>query len=153
MLSKTKSFVLVIDEFTFLLEKDFAIESFLASAIDKYKEESLMKLVISGSYVGLIEKMTKYGSHSYVRFNHILFIRPFDYYYSSLFYKNYSNEDKLIAYAVFGGLPYFNSLINPKISIIENIKNLIIQRDSILEYELKQWIYHMSVNIVIKQMT
>ena len=64
-LSETKKFVLIIDEFTFLLEKDFSIESFLASAIDMHKEDSQMKLIISGSYVGLIEKMLEYGSHSY----------------------------------------------------------------------------------------
>ena len=35
------------------------------------------------------------SSHSYGRFNHILAIRPFDYYLSSFFYPNYSNEDKI----------------------------------------------------------
>lgn len=139
-LSQKIEFVLVIDEFTFLLEKDFSVESFLASAIDKYKEESKMKLIISGSYVGLIEKMLEYGSHSFGRYNHILKIAPFNYYDSALFYSNYSDEDKIIAYSVFGGLPYFNSLINPNISIIENIKRLILKKDSILEIELNQMI-------------
>lgn len=138
--SETRKFVLIIDEFSFLLEKDFAIESYLASAIDMHKEYSQIKLIISGSYVGLMEKMIEYGSHSYGRFNHILIIRPFDYYLSSKFYPKYSDEDKFIAYSVFGGLPYFNSLIDPKKSIEENIKNLIIKPDSILELELNQMI-------------
>lgn len=139
-ISETKKFILVIDEFTFLLEKDFAIESYLAAAIDIHKENSKMKLIISGSYVGLIEKMIDYGSHSYGRFNHILFIRPFSYYESANFYPNYSEEDKFIAYSVFGGLPYFNSLIDTNLSIIDNIKNLIIKPDSLLEMELNQMI-------------
>lgn len=139
-LSERKKIILIIDEFTFLLEKDFAIESYLASAIDLYKEKSQMKLIISGSYVGLMEKMMEYGSHSYGRFNHILFIRPFDYYESALFYPNYRNEDKLIAYSVFGGLPYFNSLIDTSKTIIDNIINLIVKKDSILEMELNQMI-------------
>ncbi|UKI51161.1 MAG: hypothetical protein L6U99_07605 [Clostridium sp.] len=40
-------------------------------------------------------KMIEYGSHSFGRFNHILLVRPFDYYISSLFYENYSLEDKI----------------------------------------------------------
>ena len=139
-LSETKKFVLIIDEFTFLLEKDFSIESFLASAIDMHKEDSKMKLIISGSYVGLIEKMLEYGSHSYGRFNHLLVIKPFDYFESSLFYPNYSDEDKFKTYAVFGGLPYFNSLINSSLTVEENIKKLIIQEDSVLENELEKMI-------------
>ena len=139
-LSETKKFALIIDEFSFLLEKDFAIESYLASAIDMHKEYSKIKLIISGSYVGLMQKMIEYGSHSYGRFNHILIIRPFDYYLSAKFYPNYSEEDKFIAYSVFGGLPYFNSLIDQNKSVEENIKNLVIKPDSILELELNQMI-------------
>lgn len=138
--SKNHEFVLIIDEFTFLLEKDFAIESYLATAIDMHKEESKIKLIISGSYVGLMQKMMSYGSHSYGRFNHILFVRPFDYFTSSLFYHDYSDEDKIMTYAVFGGLPYFNSLIDTSKSPLDNIKNLIIKKDSLLEFELNQMI-------------
>ena len=139
-LSETRQFVLIIDEFSFLLEKDFAIESYLASAIDLHKEKSLLKLIISGSYVGLMQKMIEYHSHCYGRFNHIFIIRPFDYYQAANFYPNYSDEDKLIAYSVFGGLPYFNSLIDSSLPIEENIKKLIVKPDSILETELNQMI-------------
>ncbi len=138
--SLEKEFVFVIDEFSFLLEEDFSIESSLAIAIDKYKNESKMKLIISGSYVQLIEKMIDSTSHCYGRFTNILLIRPFDYYESSLFYPNYSDEDKFICYSVFGGLAYFNSLINDSKSVEDNICSLIIKKDSILEAELNQMI-------------
>lgn len=139
-LSIGKEYVLVIDEFSFLLDDDFSIESSLAVAIDKYKNKSKLKLIISGSYVTIMKKMIEYGSHSYGRFNHIMLIRPFDYYTSSLFYENYSSEDKIKMYSIFGGLPYFNSLINPSISANENIINLIIKKDSIIEHELNEMI-------------
>jgi len=139
-LSIDKEYVLVIDEFSFLLDDDFSIESSLAVAIDKYKNKSKLKLIISGSYVTIMKKMIEYGSHSYGRFNHIMLICPFDYYTSSLFYENYSPEDKIKMYSIFGGLPYFNSLINSSISANENIINLIIKKDSIIEHELNEMI-------------
>lgn len=108
-----KKYVLVIDEFSFLLENDFSIESSLAIAINRYKKESMLKLVLSGSYVTLITKMIEFNSHCYGRFNHILLIKPFDYFLSSFFYPDYSNEDKIKRYSIFG-IPYFNSLIDPK---------------------------------------
>lgn len=134
-------YILIIDEFSFLLENDFSVESFLAASIDKYKNDAKLKLIISGSYVTLMTKMIEYGSHSYGRFNHILLIRPFDYYMSSLFYKNYSDEDKIKMYSVFGGIPYFNSLIDNKKSADQNIIDLIVKEDSILEYEIKEMIF------------
>ena len=139
-ISQEQDYVLVIDEFSFLLEDDFTIESSLAVAIDKYKNESKLKIIISGSYVTMMTKMIEYGSHSYGRFNHILFIRPFDYYTSALFYPNYSNEDKIKMFSVFGGIPYFNSLIDPKITADENIIRLLVKKDSILEHEINEMV-------------
>lgn len=138
--SLNHKFVFVIDEFSFLLEDDFTIESALARAIDKYKNNSMMKLFVSGSYITLMTKMIEYGSHSFGRFNHILLVRPFDYYTSSLFYENYSLEDKIKMYSVFGGMPYFNSLINSNLSADDNIINLIVKQDSILEHEINEMI-------------
>lgn len=140
--SVNQEFILIIDEFSFLLEEDFSIESVLAACIDIYKNISKLKLIISGSYVTIMQKMIEYGSHSYGRFNHVLLIRPFDYFTSSLFYENYSNEDKIKTYSVFGGLPYFNSLIDSNLSVEENIFNLIIKKDSILEHELNEMILY-----------
>lgn len=138
--SMKKKFVLIIDEFSFLLDEDYTIESSLAVAIDKYKEYSKLKLLVSGSYVTMMTKMIEYGSHSYGRFNHILLIRPFDYYESSLFYPNYKDEDKIKMYSVFGGIPYFNSLIDNTKSADQNIIDLIVKEDSILEHEINEMI-------------
>lgn len=138
--SCNNNFVLVIDEFSFLLDDDFSIESSLAIAIDKYKNDTKLKLIISGSYISLMEHMVEYGSHCYGRFNHILLIKPFDYLTSSLFYPNYKDEDKIKMYSVFGGIPYFNSLINPNLSSDENIIELIVKENSILEHEVTEMI-------------
>lgn len=134
--SEEQEFVFAINEVTFLLEKDFSIQSCLAVAIDKYQGRSKINLVLSGSSVGLIRKMLDGHAHTFGRFSHIHAIRPLDNYESSLFYPNDSSEDKFIAYAVFGGLSYFNSLIDSSKIVIENMKSRIIRNDSILEAEL-----------------
>lgn len=136
--SINEEYILVLDEFSFLLSEDFSIESSLAVAIDRYKSKSHIHLIISGSYVGLMEKMISKDSHSYGRFNHIILLRPFDYYMSSMFYPNYSLEDKIMLYSVFGGVPYFNSLIDTNKGALENIFDLVIKADSICEHEISE---------------
>lgn len=136
--SVDEEYVLALDEFSFLLNEDFTIESSLAVAIDKYKAKSKIHLFISGSYVGLMEKMIDKSSHSYGRFNHIFSLKAFDYYDSALFYTNYSKEDKIMLYSVFGGVPYFNSLIDTNKTALENIFDLVIKEDSICEHEINE---------------
>ena len=130
--------VLFIDEFSFLLEEDKSIESLIANIIDEYKDRSKIKLILSGSYIGLMNEMLEYTSHSYGRFNHIFLIRSFDYFDSSKFYPNYTPEEKFITYSVFGGIPFFNSLLDTKKTPLENIYSLILYRDGILEHEIKE---------------
>ncbi len=138
--SLKEEIIFIIDEFSFLLDGDFSIESLLASTIDKYKSDSNIKLFISGSYVSLMKQMVEYESHSYGRFTHILLIRPFNYYESSLFYPNYSDEDKMMIYSVLGGIPFFNSLIDTSKGALDNIIDLVIKKDSILEHEINEMI-------------
>lgn len=131
-------FTFIIDEFSFLLQSNDAIDSSLAIAIDKYKRKSKMKLIISGSYVQILKEMISANAHLYGRFTHIISLKPMDYLTSSMFYPNYSNEDKVKMYSVFGGIPYFNSLIDSSLSAEENIINLIVKKDSILEHEINE---------------
>lgn len=145
--STEEQFTLFLDEFSFLLSEDFSIESSLASAIDKYKSKSNLHLIVSGSYIGLMEKMISKESHSYGRFNHIILLHPFDYYTSSLFYPDYSPQDKIMLYSVFGGVPFFNSLIDTNKSALENIYDLVIKADSICEREINETILAETIKV------
>ena len=55
--SMHEKFVFVIDEFSFLLPSDQSVDSALAVAIDKWKNSSRMKLVVSGSYVQILKEI------------------------------------------------------------------------------------------------
>ena len=62
-------------------------------------------------------------------------IKPFDYLESSLFFPNYSNVDKLLAYGILGGVPRYLESFHPDKGIKENIASRIIQNGSILHEE------------------
>lgn len=63
-----------------------------------------------------------------------------DYYESSLFYPNYSAEDKVRIYSVFGGIPYYNRLIDDSKSVKENIIELIASNGARLENEVSMYL-------------
>ena len=138
--SEEENIVFVIDEFSFLLEADKSIDSSLAIAIDHYKGSSHLKLVVSGSYVKLMEDMIDANAPLYGRFNHILQVQPFDYYTASMFYPHYTDEEKIYMYSIFGGIAYFNSLIDDRKSPKENVLDLIVRENSILEHEVNETI-------------
>lgn len=63
-----------------------------------------------------------------------------DYYESSMFYPNYSAEDKVRIYSVFGGVPYYNRLIDDSKSAQENIIDLIASDGARLENEVSMYL-------------
>ena len=67
-------------------------------------------------------------------------LKQMDYYESSLFYPNYSAEDKVRIYSVFGGIPYYNRLIDDSKSVKENIIELIASNGARLENEVSMYL-------------
>lgn len=126
----SRDLIVVIDEFTYLTEVDRSFESMLQGLIDAYKDKTNIKIIISGSEIGMYENLFSHSRPLFNRQTFSLHLKECDYYESSLYYPNYSNEDKTRTYAVFGGLPYYLSQIDDTISLRENICQLIISENA-----------------------
>ena len=63
-------------------------------------------------------------------------LKPMDYYESAEFYPGFSPEDKVRIYSVFGGIPYYNRLVDDGLTVKENIIELIASPDARLEDEV-----------------
>ena len=110
--SKDQKIVLILDEFTYLMSTNKEILSVIQNIIDQVLIGSNMKLIISGSHVGMVEDALSYKKTMYGRSTFKLKIEPFDYYDSAKFYPNILNDDKVRLYSVFGGVPFYTSKIN-----------------------------------------
>ena len=124
--------LLVLDEYSYLLDRTY-IDSFLQSRMDQYKDNSQMKIILSGSYIDIMDQLLDINNPLHGRFKYKIRLEAFDYYEASNFYKNASLEDKIKYYAVFGGVPYYLSLINENKSFEENVKDLILSEYAPLE--------------------
>ncbi len=132
--------ILVLDEYPYLRATVKGLDSILQALIDKYRETSLLKLVICGSYVETMKSLLTVDNPLYGRVDRTINLKQMDYLDSSLFYAGFSDEDKVRLYSVFGGIPYYNRLINPNLSVKQNIIELIASNGSRLENEVSMYL-------------
>ena len=138
--SKEQKLILIIDEFPFLIEASKTIVSDLRDFIDEYNSTSTMKIILSGSFAEVMKSLNDGASEAYGRFTSIISLEPFDYFDSSKFYSNYKDEDKILMYSIFGGVPFINKLINSEKTPLENLKCLLLEKNSIVQLEVENTI-------------
>ena len=138
--SEKEPMILVLDEYPYLRENSKGLDSVLQSVIDHYKDTSNMKLIVCGSYVDTMKALLERQNPLYGRIDLTLNLKPMDYYDSALFYPEFSEEDKVRLFSVFGGIPYYNRLIDEKKSVRENIIELIASSGARLENEVAMYL-------------
>ncbi len=132
--------ILVLDEYPYLRETVTGIDSILQSLIDRYKDTTHLKLILCGSYVEIMKSLLARENPLYGRVDLAIDLKPMDYYESAMFYASFSSEDKVHLYSVFGGIPYYNRLIDPALSVRENIQELISAPGARLENEVSMYL-------------
>lgn len=138
--AEEKPLVLVLDEYPYLRENMQGLDSILQSVIDKYKDTSRMKLILCGSYVETMKELLTKQNPLFGRVDMTIDLKPMDYYESALFYEGFSSADKVRLYSVFGGIPYYNRLIDSKKTVEENIIDLIASPGARLENEVSMYL-------------
>lgn len=139
-LATKEKMILVLDEYPYLRESVKGMDSILQSLIDQYRNTSKLTLIILGSYVEVMTSLLEKENPLYGRVDLTIDLKQMDYYESSLFYPNYSSEDKVRIYSVFGGIPYYNRLIDDSKSVKENIIELIASNGARLENEVSMYL-------------
>lgn len=139
-LSTQEKIVLVLDEYPYLRESVKGMDSILQALIDKYRSSANLTFIILGSYVEVMHSLIEHSNPLYGRADLTIDLKQMDYYESSFFYPNYSAEDKVRIYSVFGGIPYYNRLVDDSKSVKENIIELIASSGARLENEVSMYL-------------
>ena len=129
--------VIIIDEFPFIADSNPSVKSILQHTIDHdWKNNNNLFLILCGSSVSFMETDVM-GSKSplHDRQTSSLEILPFDYFESSLFFPDYTNEEKLLAYGILGGIPRYLEAFDGNLTIEKNISGKIIRNGAYLHEE------------------
>ena len=135
--AQDKELILVIDEYPYIRKVVEGLDSIIQSFIDNNKSTSKLKLILCGSYVETMKSLLSEENPLFGRFDLVMNLKAMDYYDSSLFYKDFSDEDKVRLYSVFGGIPYYNRRIDSSKTVKQNIIDLIASPGSRFENEVQ----------------
>jgi len=135
---KKKRFVLVVDEFPYLIESNRAIPSLFQKAWDEYWSKSDIFLILLGSSIAMMEtEVLGYRSPLYGRRTGQWKVDPMTFAAVSNFRKRKPFEDRLMHYAIAGGIPaYWLQFPNDK-DFFKNMKDHVLKKGQILYEEVE----------------
>lgn len=132
--------IIVIDEYPYLRDCVTGCDSIFQALIDNYKDSLNVTLFFLGSYVDTMKALMKRENPLYGRIDTFLDLKPMNYYDSVKFYPNFSDEDKVKIYSVFGGIPYYNQYVDDKKTVKDNIIELVSSENSRLINEIPDYL-------------
>ena len=132
-LAKIKRIVFVIDEYPYVARASKSFASTLQFLIDKNKDTSELFLILCGSSMSYMEDhVLAYKAPLYGRRTAQFKIKPFEFLEACRYFKNFSDEDKALAYGIVGGTPQYLMQFDDTLSIEQNIKNTLLNPSSFI---------------------
>ena len=129
--------LLVIDEFPYMCKNNASIPSILQNLWDEVLKDENIMIVLCGSAMSFIEKeLLAEKNPLYGRATGIYKMTEMGFYDAVKFFPGYSDRDKVLAYAVLGGIPHYLRQFSPKLSLTDNIKQNILTKGCALYSEV-----------------
>ena len=114
--------VVVLDEFTYLIDADPAVPSIVQRIWDTLLADTRIMLVLCGSYVGMMEQhVLAYRAPLYGRRTAQWQLVPLGFWDAQAFLPGLSAPDRVRTYAVLGGVPAYQLQFDNRASLATNI--------------------------------
>lgn len=130
-------FVVVIDEFPYLVERDDAIPSVFQLICDEVLPDTRVSLIILGSSIQMMEQLLSEKSPLYGRQTGMLKIKPFGIVEAHMMFPSDNLADLVHKYGFFGGSPFYLSLLDPHKGLMDNTTELVLLRSGRLFEEVE----------------
>lgn len=130
--------LIVIDEFPYMCKSNNSIPSILQNLWDSELKDSNVMIILCGSAMSFIEKeLLAEKNPLYGRATGIYKMNAMGFYDAAKFFPDYSAKDKVLAYSILGGIPHYLRQWNPKLSVVDNIKQNILTKGCVLYSEVE----------------
>lgn len=127
--------LLVLDEFQHLAKTDDTVISRLSDFYELVKHEELpLFIIISGSSISFFEKQVAVGG-VFGRRTFGGLLSPLGYRDAGAFFPDWDPADRLRAWAILGGMPYYLEQFEPDKSLGWNIREHMLRRNQVLYNE------------------
>ena len=137
-LRSDKKTLVIIDEFQYMFIGNKAIPSTLQNEWDVYLSKSNIMLVLCGSAMSFIEQKVLGGKNPlYGRATAIFKMKELPFSDAVRFFPKFTPQEKVIVYSILGGVPHYLKQFSPELNLVENIKQNILSRETILYNEIE----------------
>jgi uncharacterized protein len=117
--------LVVLDEFSYLVESDPALPSVVQRFWDRVGRTSKLRLVLCGSATTVLEGLGAERAPLFGRFTGRLQVHPFSYRDAAAFHPSLSPERQALVYGILGGMPLYLRLWDPDATLEENLTELV----------------------------
>jgi AAA+ ATPase superfamily predicted ATPase len=157
---KNQRFVLVIDEFPYLIQSNPAIPSLFQKAWDEYWSKDNIYVILLGSSMAMMEtEVLGYKAPLYGRRTGQWKIDPMSFESAGRFRKRKNFEDRLLHFSVAGGVPAYWVLFSQEKDFMKNLRDHVLRKgqmlydevEFILREELREPRYYFSLLQAISQ--
>jgi len=130
--------LLVLDEFQHIARQSPEVGSAINVWWRERGRSAPVFVVLAGSEIGFFEReVVNYSASTYGRRAGQLRLEPFKARDVGLFLPDWSAEDQIRAYGVFGNMPYYLAHVRSGDTLAQNILDLILMRDGLLHEEAR----------------
>ena len=130
--------LIIIDEFPYLCMSNMALPSILQKIWDEKGKDSGVFLILCGSYMSFMEReLLSSKSPLYGRRTGQIILQPFRYKVLKELFPGYTQEELVMVYSILGGTPAYLRKFKSTISISDNVKEEILDKNSLLYKEPK----------------
>jgi uncharacterized protein len=131
-----RGLTVVLDEFPYLCETEPALPSLVQKLWDAARTgDTSLKLILCGSKISFMEELLAERNPLHGRQTLELDVGPLSYREAAKFFPEWSPDDQLYAYGVFGGIPYYLDLCDPAASLADNVRDLVLEKGAPLSDE------------------
>jgi AAA+ ATPase superfamily predicted ATPase len=117
--------LVVLDEFSYLVESDPALASIVQRFWDRTGRTSKLRLVLCGSATTVLEGLGAERAPLFGRFTGRLQVHPFSYLEAAAFHPGLPPERQALVFGILGGMPLYLRLWDPDASVEDNLVNLV----------------------------
>jgi AAA+ ATPase superfamily predicted ATPase len=118
--------VLLLDEFTYAVASDAGMLSSLQHAWDQLFQGSRVVLILCGSHVHTMQALQAQQSPLFGRLTAQWWLRPLPFAALSKFFPYWSAEERVTAWTIVGGVPAYLEWLDPDLSPIDNVSEVIL---------------------------
>ncbi|MDR2570640.1 MAG: ATP-binding protein [Oscillospiraceae bacterium] len=130
-LAASERIALIIDEYQFLVSSNKNISELICRYIDQKFAAGRLMLIICGSSEAVMESETLgYSSLFHGRRTAQIKLQPLTFFEAKRHYNKFSSFDIAVIYGVTGGIPKYLNLMDPNLTIEENIKKTFFDPSS-----------------------